>query len=107
MSEPIRQARVFMHDKWAGILEEWEANRKYRFVYRDDYDGPPISLTIPDLLKVHEFLRFPAFFDGLLPEGEMLEGLLRQQKIDRQDSFAQLMAVGNELVGAVTVEEIK
>ena len=106
MSEPVRQAKVFMHDQLAGILEEWENNRKYRFVYRDGYDGPPISLTIPVLQKVHDFSRFPAFFDGLLPEGEMLEGLLHQKKIDRQDSFAQLMAVGNELVGAVTVEEI-
>jgi len=106
MSKPVRQAKVFMHDQWAGILEELEANRQYRFIYRDDYDGPPISLTIPALQKVHEFSRFPAFFDGLLPEGAMLEGLLRQKKIDRQDSFAQLIAVGNELVGAVTVEEI-
>ena len=106
MSEPIRQAKVFMHGQWAGILEEWVTNREYRFVYRDSYDGHPISLTMPVGEKIHEFLRFPAFFDGLLPEGEMLEGLLRQRKIDRNDCFAQLMAVGRELIGAVTVEEI-
>ncbi|MCD4701342.1 MAG: HipA N-terminal domain-containing protein [Candidatus Aegiribacteria sp.] len=106
MLEPVRLAKVFMHGKCAGILEEWVANRKYRFVYIDGYEGPPISLTMPTAKATHEFSRFPAFFDGLLPEGEMLEGLLRQQKIDRYDSFAQLMAVGSELVGAVTVEEI-
>ncbi len=106
MSEAIRQAKVFMHGQWAGILEEWVANREYRFVYHDSYEGPPISLTIPVGRKTHEFSGFPAFFDGLLPEGEMLEGLLRQRKIDRNDCFAQLMAVGSELIGAVTVEEI-
>ncbi len=107
MLEPVRLAKVFMHGQLAGILEEWEANRKYRFVYRDGYDGPPISLTMPTEQEVYDFSRFPAFFDGLLPEGEMLEGLLRQRKIDRHDCFAQLMAVGCELVGAVTVEEIQ
>ncbi len=45
--------------------------------------------------------------EGLLPEGEMLGGLLRQLKIDAKDLFSQLMAVGRDLVGAVTVEEIK
>jgi serine/threonine-protein kinase HipA len=106
MSEAVRQAKVFMHNQLAGILEEWEVNRKYKFVYRDDYEGPPISLTMPARQETYEFSRFPAFFDGLLPEGEMLEGLLRQQKIDLHDSFSQLMAVGSELVGAITVEEI-
>jgi serine/threonine-protein kinase HipA len=37
----------------------------------------------------------------------MLEGLLRQKKIDRSDLFFQLVAVGGDLVGAVTVEEVK
>ena len=35
----------------------------------------------------------------------MLEGLLRQRKIDRKDFFAQLVAVGADTVGAVTVME--
>ena len=106
MTEPVRKAKVFMHNQWAGILEEWEANRRYRFVYLDDYEGPPISLTMSVDQDVYDFSRFPAFFEGLLPEGEMLEGLLRQHKIDQYDYFAQLMAVGQELVGATTVEEI-
>ena len=52
----------------------------------------------------YQFGGFPAFFDGLLPEGEMLEGLLRQHKIDAHDRLAQLLVVGGDLVGAVTVE---
>jgi serine/threonine-protein kinase HipA len=36
----------------------------------------------------------------------MLDALLRQQKIDRNDLFGQLVTVGRDLVGAVTVEEI-
>ena len=48
---------------------------------------------------------FPPFFDGLLPEGLLLEGLLKLRKIDKYDYFSQLLAVGNDLVGAVTVQE--
>jgi serine/threonine-protein kinase HipA len=39
-----------------------------------------------------------------LPEGVMLEGLLRIVKIDKKDYFSQLIATGNDLVGAVTVK---
>ncbi|MFW5877858.1 MAG: HipA N-terminal domain-containing protein, partial [bacterium] len=45
-------------------------------------------------------------FEGLLPEGIQLEGLLKFNKIDRNDLFSQLMAVGDDMVGAVTVKEI-
>ena len=102
----MRQARVLMHGRFAGILEESIYGSEYRFIYSEGYDGPPISLTMPTEQQIHKFSGFPAFFDGLLPEGEMLEGLLRQRKIDRLDYFAQLMAVGGEMVGAVTVQEI-
>ena len=50
------------------------------------------------------FDTFPPFFDGLLPEGFQLEALLRRRKLDRDDKFGQLIAVGADTVGAVTVE---
>ena len=49
---------------------------------------------------------FPPFLDGLLPEGSQLEGLLKLKKIDRNDLFSQLMAVGEDVVGVVTLQEI-
>ncbi|MDX2346428.1 MAG: HipA N-terminal domain-containing protein [Legionella sp.] len=48
---------------------------------------------------------FPGFFEGLLPEGVILEALLRQYKIDENDYFQQLIIVGRNVVGAVTIEE--
>lgn len=96
-----------MHGRRAGILEEIEPRKKYRFRYLDEYAGPAISLTMPKEETEYYFDRFPPFFEGLLPEGEMLEGLLRQLKIDRDNLFSQLAAVGREMVGAVTVEEVR
>jgi serine/threonine-protein kinase HipA len=102
----MRKARISVGGHPAGLLEELDPGRKYRFVYESTYDGPPVSLTMPVSASPYEFDRFPPFFDGLLPEGAMLDGLLRQKKIDAQDYFGQLVAVGGELVGAVTAEEI-
>lgn len=103
----MRKADVFMQDIPAGVLEEVEKGRSYRFSYREDYNGPAVSLTMPVEEKEFLFSNFPPFFEGLLPEGILLESLLKQRKIDRNDYFSQLIAVGNELVGAVTVREKK
>ena len=102
----MRKAKVFFNGTLAGILEEGESKDHYRFIYEKDYSGEPVSLTMPISQREYDFNSFPSFFDGLLPEGVMLEGLLKQNKIDKNDYFSQLIAVGADMVGAVTVEEI-
>lgn len=102
----MRRVRVYFHGRPAGVLVEIESGRSYRFVYDEGYEDESISLTMPVTKKEYNFDSFPAFFDGLLPEGMMLEGLLRQKKIDKNDYISQLIAVGADMVGAVTVEEI-
>lgn len=102
-SSSLRRASVLVHGVLAGELMEL-ADGSFRFEYLAGYSGPPVSLTMPCDRRVHDFKRFPPFFEGLLPEGEMLESLLRQHKIDRHDLFSQLLVVGGDMVGAVTVE---
>jgi len=101
----MRIAEICLHGTRVGVLNELD-NGHCQFQYDFDYAGAPVSLTMPVKLEPYNFETFPPFFDGLLPEGLMLEALLRQLKIDRRDSFAQLCAVGGDLVGAVTVEQI-
>lgn len=95
-----------MHKKLAGYLLEVEKNKNYKFLYTKNYSDEPISLTMPIVEKEFNFNSFPPFFDGLLPEGIQLDGLLRIRKIDSNDYFSQLIAAGADLVGAVSVEEI-
>lgn len=99
----VRRAKVFLHGGYAGLLIE--DGSSCVFQYDPAYVGPPVSLTMPVRTAPYRFDIFPPFFDGLLPEGIMLEGLLRQRKIDRLDLFTQLVSVGRNLVGAVTVEQ--
>jgi serine/threonine-protein kinase HipA len=101
----MRKAQVFFDSVLAGQLIELDKNQ-FAFEYDESYSGNAISLTMPVSKKRFEFEEFPPFFDGLLPEGQQLEGLLRQNKIDRNDNFSQLLAVGEDLVGAVSVKSM-
>ena len=100
----MKKAKVFADGIFAGYLIEWEKNRRYEFAYLEGYSGPSISLTMPLTQRVYHFDRFPPFFDGFLPEGFMLDALLQKAKLDRDDRFEQLVRVGGEMVGNITVE---
>jgi len=102
----MRKAAIYMHGILTGYLEELDYQKHYRFSYQPDYKGAPVSLTLPLRTKSYDFENFPSFFEGMLPEGVQLEGLLRLAKLDRSDCFGQLVHVGKDLVGAVTVEEV-
>jgi len=103
----MRSVEVFVHGRRAGVLEEITPAKAYRFAYDRGYSGPPVSLTMPVAETAYTYDWFPPFFEGLLPEGYNLEALLRTHKIDREDFWRQLLAVGTDMVGAVTVREIK
>ncbi len=101
----MRKAEIYQQGKLAGILEELD-NHRYRFAYAPGYDGQPISLTVPVRDVPCEFDEFPPLLEGLLPEGLPLEAMLRQSKIDKRDLFKQLVTVGEDLVGSLTITEV-
>lgn len=99
----MRKALVYVHNVLAAYF--YQQDGIYTVQYVEGYCGEPISLTCPVRQDPYTFEAFPAFFDGVLPEGPQLEALLRHAKLDADDYFSQLMHVGNDLVGAVTVKE--
>ena len=100
-----RQAAIFQHGRLAGRLRS-TGPASWAFAYEGGYDGPPVSLTLPARAEPYEFPGFPAFLEGLLPEGAQLEALLRKNKIDRHDAFRQIVTVGEDLIGSLTVREL-
>ncbi len=102
----MKKARVFVLGVEAGVLEMLNGG-KFNFTYLANYQGAPVSLTMPLATQTYTFDNFPPFFEGLLPEGAMLEALLRKYKLDGNDYFEQLMKVGKDVVGAVTIEEFE
>jgi serine/threonine-protein kinase HipA len=101
----MRKAAIYQQGALSGVLEELDGGR-WQFTYGDGYSGEPVSLTMPVAQAVHEFVRFPSAFEGLLPEGIALEAMLRRCKLDRTDLFGQLIVAGQDLVGSLTVKEL-
>lgn len=102
----MRKAIVFVHKDRAGVLTEISPT-EYYFEYDDNYKGNSVSLTMPISQKKYSYNSFPPFFDGLLPEGFMLEGLLKNSCINPNDYFSHLIAVGGNSVGTVTVKLVE
>ena len=92
---------IFVGEMLAGkLLREAE---KYVFEYDSNYDGPPVFLGWDQAQPRREWNTFPAAFDSLLPEGVLLDQLLIKHKLDRSDKWGQLIAVGLDLTGFVSV----
>jgi serine/threonine-protein kinase HipA len=100
-----KRAAIYQQGHLAGHLENLGDRKGWRFVYVPGYAGEAVSLTLPVRAEPYEFDEFPAVFEGLLPEGVQLEALLRMHKIDRSDSFRQLITVGHDMVGALTARD--
>jgi serine/threonine-protein kinase HipA len=100
----MRRAEVQQQGRLAGVLEETD-RWHFRFTYAPGYAGEPVSLALPIRQESYEFDRLPPVFEGLLPEGPQLEALLRQYKVDRSDLLTQLLLVGADVVGSLTVTE--
>lgn len=92
---------IYVGEHLAGHLSR--ESMHHAFDYLPDYEGPPVFLGW-DLKQVHrDWDEFPPVFDGLLPEGVLLEQLLAKHKLDRADKWGQLIAVGEDLTGFVSV----
>ena len=105
----MKKAVVYLRDIKAGILTEDENG--YLFEYDTDYllsdDAEAISLTLPLSDKPYrDKVLFP-FFDGLIPEGWLLDIAEKNWKIDTRDRMSLLLACCKDCIGAVGVEPIK
>ncbi len=98
-----RRSAVLQQGTLAGHLEEI-GEGAWSFTYCPDYAGTAVSLTMPLRREPYTFDSFPSVFEGLLPEGVQLEAVLRKHKIDRHDPYGQLIVVGADLVGSLTIE---
>ena len=101
----MKQAKVFISNTLAGILTENEAG--YEFMYLPEYlasdSAMPVSLTLPLSDKPYrDKVLFP-FFDGLIPEGWLLDIAEQSWKISARDRFSLLLACCKDCIGNVSV----
>jgi len=101
----MRKAKVFFNDIIAGVLSETEEGFVFQYdpQYVQKKDAEPVSLTLP--IKSEPYLSkvmFP-FFDGLIPEGWLLEIAEKNWKINNRDRMGLLLACCRDCIGAVSI----
>ena len=101
----MRKAEIRMYDRFAGWLSQDENG--YHFAYDAGYLGltavEPVSLTLPLQKETyHSKMLFP-FFDGLIPEGWLLDIAKRNWKLKPRDRMGLLLACCKDCIGAVSV----
>ena len=104
----MRKAEIKIHDQTAGWLLQDEEG--YHFSYDPGYlnrsDAKPISLTMPlQSVNYNSKILFP-FFDGLIPEGWLLEIAERNWKLNPRDRMGLLLACCKDCIGAVSVHPV-
>ncbi len=101
----MRAARVMVQKQYAGLLEENENG--YQFQYDSEYlrgDHPlAISLTLPVREDAYESNVLFPFFDGLIPEGWLLDAVIHNWKLDRNDRFGLLLSSCRDCIGDVQI----
>lgn len=102
----MRRAKIYYQSQLTGVLSEEDTG--YRFVYDNDYlqqpDAIPVSLTMPLSQKEYESNVLFPFFDGLIPEGWLLDISVQNWKLDPRDRMGLLMTCCRDCIGAVSVE---
>lgn len=104
----IKKGQVFYNNILAGVIEQ--ADGEYRFTYNKSYlkdkKNKSISVTLP--LQKEPFIEktMIPFFDGLIPEGWLLNIAETNWKLNRKDRMSLLLALCNDCIGAVKVIDI-
>ena len=106
----MRSANIFYKDVLAGILTETDEG-EYIFQYADDYvtDYPEqfITFSMPVAKNAYINNRLFPFFEGLIPEGWLLNIASKNWKINTNDRMGLLMVCCRNCIGAVSVVPIE
>lgn len=101
----MKRAKVYVNLTLAGILTE--DDRGYEFQYDPNYlkseNAEPVSLTLPLGEKPFQANVLFPFFDGLIPEGWLLDIAEQSWKISARDRFSLLLACCKDCIGNVSV----
>ena len=101
----MNRPKVFLNDVFAGTLTENDMG--YEFRYAPDYlksdNAVAVSLTLPLTDQPYrDKVLFP-FFDGLIPEGWLLDIAEQSWKISARDRFSLLLACCRDCIGNISV----
>lgn len=104
----MKKAKVYMYSTFTGVLTEDENGFHFEYdqLYLKSDNAEPISLTLPLGNKEYRSTVMFPFFDGLIPEGWLLDIAQKNWKLNPRDRMELLLKTCNDCIGAVSIEEI-
>jgi serine/threonine-protein kinase HipA len=106
----MRRGRVYYKDLLAGLItetDEGEYVSRYNELYVKDHPQDFITFTMPVTNKPNTDKRLFPFFEGLIPEGWLLNIASENWKINQNDRMGLLLACCQNCIGAVSVKPIQ
>lgn len=107
--EAYRTAYVYVRETFAGTLKETDYG--YSFVYDGTYlareDASAVSLTLPMQAEEYTSKTLFSFFDGLIPEGWLLNVVCHNWKISVRDRFGLLLVACKDPIGNVCIKGVR
>lgn len=91
---------VYYKDKKCGIIAK-VADGSFTFEYSED--APSVSLTLPTQKAPYKAEELFPFFDGLIPEGWLLNLAQKNWKIPKNDRMTLLLTTCQDCIGAAHV----
>lgn len=103
-----RAAQVYVRDEFAGVLRETDEGYSFAYdmAYLSSEDSSAVSLTLPLTEKPYTSKTLFAFFDGLIPEGWLLDVVVHNWKLNEKDRFGILLAACKDPIGNVSIREV-
>lgn len=105
----MRKAIIKYNNIEAGVLTETNEG-EYEFLYKETYvqNHPDLFITFKMPVKAQSYSsrRLFPFFDGLIPEGWLLNIAAQTWKINKNDRMGLLLACCKNTIGAVSVHSI-
>lgn len=104
----MKEADVYLSNSLAGVILEDEAGYEFRYLpeYLAGASPQAVSLTLPLSAKPYRSNVLFPFFDGLIPEGWLLDIAEQNWKISAHDRFSLLLACCKDCIGNVSVVPI-
>ena len=104
----MKQAEIYYKDILAGVLTESDDGYEFRYLpkYLASENAKPVSLTLPLQNQPYRSNVLFPFFDGLIPEGWLLDVALRNTDISVLDRMSLLLLCCSDCIGAVSVKPV-
>lgn len=105
----MRKGNIYYKNILAGILSENEDGYSFRYdeSFLNSSFAKPVSLTLPIQEQTYQSKILFPFFDGLIPEGWLLNIAVANWKINARDRFGLLLTLCNDCIGCVSIKAIQ